>query len=100
MRNGQSDQAPPGEALTCGTCYHFKRDPLDKANLGDAAMACLAHPPSVVLRIVGGGMDGVAQCYPKVGEQTTACGEHMTPEEYAEMRALVGTVQKGRILSA
>jgi hypothetical protein len=74
--------------LTCGTCHHFKRNPLADVTRLEGPNACLRHPPAPIFQINREGAASAGQAYPAVQRITEACGDHETPEEYAVRKTL------------
>jgi hypothetical protein len=75
--------------LTCGTCFHYKRNPMDPAN--PTAYVCMRRAATVVLQIAGNAIGGVVQAYPSITDRTPACGDHETHLEYHARHGMIAT---------
>jgi hypothetical protein len=80
--------------LYCGTCYHYKRNPMAPTN--PLAYACLRYPPAPIFQINAVGTAAAGQAYPQIEEKTCACGDHETEGEYRARRwtAMHGPVDR------
>ncbi len=65
------------DALKCGTCKHWHKNPTDPMNVAAPAMGvCRASPPSVTSLPAQGGSTLTMANYPTLAPDTIACSQH------------------------
>lgn len=64
------------EPKTCGSCAHWRLDPIDPQNLSAPRQGECRQAPPVPLAVVTSQGLSVMVVYPKIPPQFPACGQH------------------------